>query len=260
MAEAGTVATLQIFLLIRNFILKKTIIATALVALSAPAFADHHATATVDYTTTESVEVVENDARWGVRVGAGLTSGTGVEVSYVATPTVEVRLSHFTGDMSDTQTADDITYDAKLDLENTGAFLDWRPGGQDSGWRLIGGMVSNGNKLAATAQSAVSYDIGGTVYTPADIGTLGLEVKFKSTVPYAGFAYDIGGRTGFVASLEGGVLMQGSPDIEITSTGGLLSSDPTLLANIDAEVAATEADLEDFKYLPNVKFSLGWRW
>ena len=54
--------------------------------------------------------------------------------------------------------------------------------------------------------------------------------------------------------------MQGSPDIEITSTGGLLSSDLTPLANIDAEVAATEVDLEDFKYLPNVKFSLGWRW
>lgn len=194
----------------------------------------------------------------GVGAKAG-TLGFGVEVTKGFTPTINGRIgvNVFSFDASGTES--DIDYDADLNMESVAALVDWHP--FSGGFRATVGLLLNNNELDMTAKSAVSYDIAGTTYTPAEIGTFGGTVDFNNTAPYVGIgwgnAVEKGQRLTF--SFELGVVMQGSPKVDFTASGGTLSSDPTLLANLATEEAELEDDLNDFDVYPVVSLGLGFQ-
>ena len=196
----------------------------------------------------------------GIGVGAKVgTLGFGLEITKGFTPSINGRIGFNSFGFDASGTESDIDYDADLNMESVAALVDWHP--FSGGFRATAGLLLNNNKLEMTAKSAVSYDIGGTTYTPAEIGTFGGTVDFNDVAPYVGIgwgnAVEKGQRLTFAVDV--GVLMQGSPNVDFTASGGTLSTDPTLLADLATEEAQLEDDLNDYDLFPVISLGLAFQ-
>lgn len=189
----------------------------------------------------------------GVKAG---TLGFGVEASWRLTPKLGVRggFNQFDYDFDDD--VDGVTYQGDLELGSAALLGDVRPWA--GGFRLTAGAIVNDNRIAAVADPAATYEIGDRVYTQEEAGVLSAESDFDSLAPYLGIGYDFGLGRRLSLALDLGVLFQGDPDVAIASTGGTLSDDPTLRADLAAEEQSFRDDLEGFDLYPVLSIGLAW--
>ena len=196
-------------------------------------------------------------ADFGVGVKAG-TLGLGVEGRFSPLPWLDVRVGVNSYDYDDNGLQAGINYDGTLALENTYVTGNFRF--PLSPFRLTAGAFSNGNEFRIQSKDAgdASFDIGGSTFSAADVGTLQSTTSFSSTAPYLGIGYDfeLFGKVGLNFDL--GVLWQGDPQVTLDATG--LDSAPSevqaeLLPALEAERLELEDEVSDFKAWPVV--SLG---
>lgn len=152
---------------------------------------------------------------------------------------------------------DDIEYDGTLKLNSFGGLVDIYPFG--GSFRLSVGARSNSNKIDLLATPTTNVEIGDVTYTPAQIGSLAGNVEFKKFSPMASIGWGGKLRDGFTIGFELGVMSQGSPKIDLVSTGGTLSNNATFLAELEQERLQAEEDAEDFKLWPIVQLHLMYR-
>ena len=193
-------------------------------------------------------------------VGVSLTQGLGVEIGYSLTESLSLRGNYYRFDTDKNDDIDGIDFDLNIDLQNTGLYLDYHPFTSNyQGFRLTAGLINNGNSLDATGTPTNgNFDINGVTYSAAQVGTLSADVGFKSTAPYLGIGYDknLYDNLDIVADL--GVIFQGSADVTYTANGAI-ANDPSFQANLAAEQASAQSDLDDYKYLPVVKVGMQYR-
>jgi hypothetical protein len=183
----------------------------------------------------------------GVAFKVGLL-GLGVEYTYTLSERLGVR-----GALSGSQYGFDasesgIEYDFDLIWESLSVAVDYHP--RMGPLRLTFGVLSNDNGLEATSRLSGSIDVGGTTYTPGEVGTLRAGVGFDSTAPFAGIGWDWSrSKSRFGMSFDIGVLSQGSPVISLTADGGLVS-DPAFQSDLEAERLQLQSELDDFDLMP----------
>jgi hypothetical protein len=188
----------------------------------------------------------------GVGVRAG-TQGLGAELGFGVTGWLGIRGGFYTGSLSFDYEETGIEYDGDLDVGGLGVVADFHP--FRNGFRVSAGLFSNDNGIGIKATPTEPQEIGGTIYDPAEIGTLNGDVGFDSTAPYLGLGWGRlagGKRLAFLFDL--GVLRQGSGDVSLSSSTGLI--DP---ADLEAEIAEIESDIEDYDLWPVVSFGLAIR-
>ncbi len=194
----------------------------------------------------------------GLGVKAG-TLGIGIEGRWSALPWLDIRLGANQYDYENSGTEAGIDYDATLALDNY--FLSGNLHFPLSPFRLTLGIFSNGNELQMTSRdtAGADFDIGGTSFSPADIGALQSIASFDSTAPYLGFGYDfeVFGKAGL--NLDFGVLWQGAPSVSLTASG--LETSPAAIQSLLVPALETERlDLEDelssYKAWPVISLSL----
>ena len=192
------------------------------------------------------------DHNFGVGVKAG-TLGIGVEGTWRPLPYLDVRVGANQYDYTDNGIYGGVNYDAEISLDNY--YVTGNIRFPLSPFRLTGGVYSNGNEFnAVSGDNGAIIVIGGDPYPADAVGTLSATAGFDSTSPYFGVGFDftVFGKVGM--NLDFGVLWQGSPQVSM-ATDGLLAGDPTFEASLDAERAALEDELSDYKAWPVV--SLG---
>lgn len=194
------------------------------------------------------------------RLYAGITGGTlgiGPEIGYRLSENIGVRANASFLSISHGFDSDDIEYDGKVKLQSFGAMLDVYPFG--GGFRVSGGFRINNNKARATAEpSGGSYDINGTTYTAAEIGTLRADTDIKNFAPALTLGYGGGLSSGFVFGIEAGALFQGRIKIKpLTYTGTLDSAE--LRADLEAERQSVQDDIDDYKVYPILQLTIGYR-
>lgn len=194
------------------------------------------------------------------RLYAGITGGTlgiGPEIGYRLSENIGVRANASFLSISHGFDSDDIEYDGKVKLQSFGAMLDVYPFG--GGFRVSGGFRINNNKARATAEpSGGSYDINGTTYTAAEIGTLRADTDIKNFAPALTLGYGGGLSSGFVFGIEAGALFQGRVKIKpLTYTGTLDSAE--LRADLEAERQSVQDDIDDYKVYPILQLTIGYR-
>ncbi len=130
------------------------------------------------------------------------------------------------------------TLEATIDLLAVGLLLDWHPGWGE--WRLSAGAFYNGNGLSMSAQPGATVTINDTDYT---VDRLEGEIDFNTVAPYVGVGWgNLGSTDGrWHVSFDLGVIVQGSPTVEVSAT----ASDPTLQALLNADLDTEAQDLED---------------
>lgn len=181
----------------------------------------------------------------GLKVG---TLGIGVEGSYALSERWGLRGSFNTFSYGFDDDVDGVTYDGDLDLNSIALLADFRP--WSSAFRISGGALVNNNEISAAADPAPTYDIGDNVYTLEEVGQLSAVADFDTVAPYLGLGWDLRMSEALRFSLDLGVLFQGEAGVSIQSTGGTLSNDPGLRADLDAEEQSFRDDLEDYDLYP----------
>lgn len=194
----------------------------------------------------------------GVTVGGNVsTLGLGGEIGYRFNDFLGVRVggNYFKYDFDEDYSG--IEYGAEIDLFSAGGVIDLYPFG--GGFRLTGGVRYNGNGFALKATPTVNTDIGGTTYTPADIGTLKGDIDFWTVAPYAGLGVEWGMFGGHLRmAFDAGVFYQGSPQVDL-SNNGILAGDPTFEADLKREADSLEDDLSILNFYPVVGFTVTYR-
>ena len=185
----------------------------------------------------------------GAKVG---TLGIGVEAAWRPIPWMDLRAGGNAYDYDETGSQAGINYDATLQLSTyylTANFLF-----PASPFRVSVGGFSNSNEVLMISADNSSYNIGGTSYTVAEVGTLNSTTSFDSTSPYlgAGFDFTLFGQVGL--SLDFGVLWQGDPKVVLTADGSL-ADDPSFMEQLEQERLELEDDMDALKAYPVV--SLG---
>ena len=199
------------------------------------------------------------------------TLGLSLEMTTAVTPKLNLRagVNQFDYDYDpepDEDSGNELTYDGTLDLSSLAAYADWHPWA--GAFRLSAGVVFNGNEITASARcDQANCEVGDQSFDSDDIGTLNALVDFGSVAPYAGFGWGnaVAADTGFGFQFDIGVMLQGSPNVSLSSSDscqGTLSADPTCQQQLDAELEREEQELqdeaEDFELYPVI--SLGVRY
>ncbi|HEY8240558.1 MAG TPA: hypothetical protein VIH35_03885 [Kiritimatiellia bacterium] len=190
----------------------------------------------------------------GVKIG---TLGPGAELTAFLAPEVNLRVggNYFTYSYDDE--IDDIEYEAKLHMQTLLAVLDWHM--FENNFRVSAGVVINDNSLDVEGTPTEAEEVGGNLYTPAEMGTLQGSASFDHFAPYVGIGYgnavadDV--ALSFVFDL--GVVFQGSPDIELSSSGAL-ANDPQFQADLKQEEQDVQDDADAFSIYPVLAFGVAY--
>jgi hypothetical protein len=200
--------------------------------------------------------VQAEDDGMGIGVGARYsTLGAGVELGKSFSDNFGVRLGLNKYSQSDTQTIDDIKYDADLDLSSTALLLDWHPFA--GSFHLTAGYVNSSNELTANADPTGTVDIGGTLYGPLSAGDVILKGKVKlGSGPYLGLGWGNVPASGFGFTVEAGIVQMGTPSVSLSATGSVGDTIPQ--ADIDQEIANMKNDLDQFDTYPVVAVGISY--
>lgn len=176
----------------------------------------------------------------GARVG---TMGVGGEVAVGLTERLVVRGGIGLIPLEPSATFDDI--DVTLELPRT-----WYNAGIDvylnGAMRIGGGMLFKPDDPELVGTFNQSQDIGGTIFTPAEIGTLTGVIDSSDSVPYVLLGFGRHTAPGFGLFIDLGVAFLGDPDVRLDAEGGTLSGAPATRDALDQEAQNFEDDMRAY--------------
>lgn len=199
-----------------------------------------------------SAQAAQAQVAFGGSIG---TTGGSVEVQTQITPQIQLRggYNYFQYGVDDT--FDDIAYDGDLDLTTWGAFVDFRP--FSNSFIITAGAYFGDKTLDLAATPTQNVDIGNQTFTPAQVGTLGLAADLEKTAPFVGIGWDTTFQnTGIGFKFIAGAMFTGSPDVDLTASGGSLSNDPNFQDQLEIEEQNLQDDINDFEVYPVIQAGL----
>lgn len=198
-----------------------------------------------------AVPAAADDDFWiGAKAG---TLGLGLEATWRPVPYLDVRAGFNTFSYDDERSEAGVDYDVELDLSSFYATANLRV--PLSPFRGTVGIFSNGNEANLVSRDSTTFDIGGQTFTAADVGTLRGDVGFESVAPYAGVGLDFRFLDRVGLHFDVGVLFQGTPELTLVADGPI-ASDPLFQAELEAERAELQEELDDFEFYPVVSVGL----
>jgi hypothetical protein len=196
-------------------------------------------------------------AQTGIAVGVGIgTTGGVAEAQVQITPNIQLRggYNYLQYDVDDAY--DDVEYTGDLDLSTLAAFVDFRPFANS--FIITGGAYFGEKSLSLAAVSGQTFEIGGQTFTAAQVGTLTGSVDLEDTAPFVGLGWDttFQGNGGIGFKLIAGAMFTGTPEANLTSTGGTLSNDANFQQQLATEEQNLQDDIDDYEIYPVLQAGL----
>ena len=190
----------------------------------------------------------------GVKVG---TLGIGVEYTGEINNKFDLRLGLNKYDYSHSAAESEIDYDIELNLETFALIADYHP--FDNSFTLSAGAFINNNSIDLNAKpTGGNYEIDGTTYTAAQVGSLNAKVEFNDVSPYIGFGYNGATKAtglGWSFSAEIGALYQGDPDVKLTTT----STVAAVVTSVAEEQKQLNEEIDGFEWYPVISFGVSYK-
>ncbi len=214
--------------------------------------------------------VLAEGERWEVNGNAG-TNGLGLELSYRMSEQLRIRSGYHSYDFSLEVDADDnngtagdeLKNKGDLELSNLGLLVDWYPWAGK--FRLSTGVIINRNEFSVetVCENPSGCEVGSNSFTRSEIGTITTRIDVDDYNPYIGFGWDkaLDVTRRWNLSFEVGAYYQGTPSVEMTSSG----SCTTFLiiqqcqTSFEEEEQELEDELEEFVWYPAISIGIGYR-
>jgi hypothetical protein len=116
-------------------------------------------------------------------------------------------------------------------------------------FRVSGGLMISSADFELTAKLDGPVDIGGTTYTPAQVGKLTGVLETRDVSPYVGigFGNPAVSRVGLLVDL--GVAFHGNPKAGLSADGPVAAL-PSFQQDLDQEAQKIQADVENYVVYP----------
>lgn len=191
-----------------------------------------------------------------VAIGGSIgTTGATVEAQVKVLPGLQLRggYNYFQYEADDTY--DDIAYQGDLDLNTLGAFLDFHPFGNS--FMITGGAYFGEKSLNLTGTPTSNVEVGSQTFTPQQVGTLRMQADLEDTAPFIGLGWDnTFENPGIGFKFIAGAMFTGSPQVNLTASGGTLSNDPNFQTQLAQEEQNLQDDVDDYEVYPVVQAGL----
>lgn len=191
-----------------------------------------------------------------VAIGGSIgTTGATVEAQVKVLPGLQLRggYNYFQYEADDTY--DDIAYEGDLDLNTLGAFLDFHPFGNS--FMITGGAYFGEKSLNLTGTPTSNVEVGSQTFTPQQVGTLRMQADLEDTAPFIGLGWDnTFENPGIGFKFIAGAMFTGSPQVNLTASGGTLSNDPNFQTQLAQEEQNLQDDVDDYEVYPVVQAGL----
>lgn len=201
--------------------------------------------------TLSSVPAMSAEFFFGSSGGTlGLGFAAGVDLGKV-----RLRIQHNDYEFEDTVSFDGEDYEFDLDLASTGLLVDYAP--NNGVFYLSAGLYDNNNSITAISEEGLSILIGDAALGAGENATV--KARFDDFSPYVGFGFNFfnNRKTGFGCNLDIGVYMNGSGDVEVTTTDDTFNA--TFSDDINQEEENIEDDIEDYELYPVVKLGIDYK-
>lgn len=188
------------------------------------------------------------DFALGLKAG---TTGLGLEATWRATDSINVRTGYYAFDYGTDLEEEGIEYDGDLKLRNLGLFADWHP--FQGRFRLSAGGVQTGNEFRGSADGEL--DVGDNTYD----ARVDAKVGWRGFAPYLGIGFGNAVRSRWTFSLDLGVMFTGSPSVRLTGTASDPALEPLFREDLAREEANLRDELSDAKYYPVIALGAAYR-
>jgi hypothetical protein len=185
------------------------------------------------------------------------TTGAGIRVDVPLGQNLSARFGTSYLSHSYHRGTSSLDYDLKRTFKSVDALLDWYPV-NDHGFRLSGGLVYKSDKsdVLARPESADHYTIQGNSYSAASTGRIEGRISQRKIAPYFGIGWGKAPanerKGGWSVSADLGVLLQGTPNASLTSSGCTSPTAPCsqLAADLAKESEALVHETGKYKAYP----------
>ena len=196
------------------------------------------------------------DTAIGIKAG---TPGLGLELTMGLLPNLNLREGINAFQYGISMEVNSIDYDFDLNLLNLPLLIDWHI--LESGFRITGGMVLNGNEIDLVSNvDGELVIINNKAYPSDQVVTISGTMGFNYLTPYLGIGWGnaVGENNRFSIGLDLGIMFQGGPRASL-SIDGPLGSDPGFQEDLDAEARAIEEDTDNYDFYPVIAVGLNLR-
>lgn len=141
-------------------------------------------------------------------------------------------------------------YDASVKLGNFGFLVDYYPF-KKRVFALNAGVLYNTTAFSIDVQPKTNINFNDRVFTPEEIGSIGLKIKYPTVAPYFGLSLgnpNTGKKLKFLLDL--GLMYTGSPLVEMQATGAIEST--------ATQAAQLQTNLNPLYLYPVLKFGLSY--
>ncbi|HUD28130.1 MAG TPA: hypothetical protein VMQ93_04605 [Novosphingobium sp.] len=186
----------------------------------------------------------------------GGSLGVGPEIGFRPSPVIGLRASATLLGLGHDVGVDDIDYHGDLKLRSFGAAADLYPFA--GAFRISAGLRVSRNRVDLVASPRQAVSIGGTTYTPEEIGTIQGKVRARKVAPT--FTLGMAGNRsrGLAWSIDAGVMLHGKPRTQDLEATGELATNPLFQADLSAEKTRIDDEVDDYKVYPIVQVSIGY--
>lgn len=197
----------------------------------------------------------------GVTAKAG-TTGLGADLTLpLITNWVNLRIGYNNLSFFSTSIDDlgGVDYTGDLEFQDAPILIDFHP--FHGNFRITGGVYWLDHEAILTATPSSNINVGGTTFTPAQVGSLRADVQHgQDWGPYLGIGYgnaaddnflDLPVAIGF--SIDLGAIYVGDSKVSLRQVGGSTTISQAQLA---AEAAELEDDLNDLPFYPVLTFGI----
>lgn len=195
-----------------------------------------------------------------IAVGASLgTTGAGIEAQLKLGPIFVLRASVDRLDHNIDETYDGIDYAGAFAFDTLGGFVDLHPFG--NAFLVSGGAYLGDRDISLGATPSMPVEIGGTIYSPSQVGTLSGTIKLQDLAPFVGVGWDdtFTRRSAWGFRALAGLAFSDTPEVALDSTGGSLSNSATLQDRLDDEAREIQGEVEGYGIFPVVQVGLNYR-
>lgn len=194
-----------------------------------------------------------------VAVGAHVgTTGVGAEAFFRLNDHLVVRGGGDWGKYNRDLNSNDIDYDGEAEWKTFNLGVDLHP--LANPLFVTAGFYAGDRKVNVDAVSARNVTISGTVFTPAQIGTISGEASLSDSAPFLGIGFDntfYGDRSWGVRAMAG-VAFSDDPDVKLTANGPF-ASQAVVQSYLRSEEQQIRDDADFFKTYPVLSIGANFR-